>query len=392
MSQINQQSFFFSLDKICNINKPIFVDVNVRNWVEANYETLPKWLKAKENGDKNNYWAIPDANLKFAKDIKNNNIVGRYKLDLQNSNVCELFFDIESNKNPKTMKEVNDRYAGLRQATLRVVNILQRFGIPTDHINIKSSGKGYHVSCIFGNVTQNEFDEYTLTLLYCINLPNSKSSQALGKRWLFGLDTQVTLKRSKIREYGAANEKLNVYHYCSAVTLDQLMSSDKYPFNFDPEKVVYPEVKIYTPTDNFKQKIGLYKIQTHKTQYVQRTESPVNYNNPGNPNDLAKCPLIKSLIESSIKNHHLLHNERVFLSQLYVFFGERGEKALHDIIRNCGDYDEGYTQMQIEWVKRHGRKPITCAWAHKTLNCPPCKGSGGRSPIKFAYKTTEGKL
>ncbi len=373
------------IENVCGVKMPIFEDRSVKDWVEDNYGNLSAWLTAQKNGDKNSYWKVSNADLSRAENVVCSNIVGRQRLTLKNSKVIEAFFDIESNNNAETRSQVNKYYEHLRKAAFRVYYILNnRFKIPEDYIIIKSSGKGYHISVFFANTSEQEFNEYILTLLYCIDLPNSKST-ATNKPWTFGLDLAVTLREGKIRDFGGEHEKLGEYHFCSLVKPSELMLSTKYPFCDCVDSVAYPIIKLFTPTPEFKQRIALYQIPITKTE-VQRDASPPNYNKDGNPDKLCNCPLVASLIAKAGQQHHLLHQERIFLSQLYTFFGERGEQKLHEIISKCSDYDEGYTQMQIDWVKRHDRKPITCDWAKMRVGCPPCKGSGGKSPIKFVFR------
>jgi len=71
----------------------------------------------------------------------------------------------------------------------------------------------------------------------------------------------------------------------------------------------------------------------------------------------------------------------------FIHFGEPSRRKLHEILSHCGDYDEDYTQAIIEHAMRSSYHPCTCRWAKEMrLGCPDsCKGSGGKSPIKFAW-------
>ena len=76
-----QQRFLIELEKAMNVNKPIFLDRNAEEWKNANVGT--------------SIWEIAEDKLTYARNITHNNIVGRYRIDDNNSPThYEIWFDI----------------------------------------------------------------------------------------------------------------------------------------------------------------------------------------------------------------------------------------------------------------------------------------------------------
>jgi Fe-S cluster biosynthesis and repair protein YggX len=75
----------------------------------------------------------------------------------------------------------------------------------------------------------------------------------------------------------------------------------------------------------------------------------------------------------------------------FIHFGESSRNKMHQIISTCNDYDQGYTNQMMHHAMQHNYHPFTCKWAHDMrLECPTdCAGSGGKSPIKFAWTPLE---
>jgi hypothetical protein len=380
----NQKPFLYSLEQVMGVKKPIFIDRNTILWAQY----------LKMTGGDTAIWAINDENLSRVSELKNDYIVGRYKLNLENSEVQELVYDIESNINPTSQIQVNDHFKELREATMQVIRTLLDFGIPQDCIYVKASGKGMHVQTFIKGLTEQQFKTLSDCLLEKIKLPNVKSSECPSDKIVFGLDTSTTTKSvMKLREYGGIHDKLGQYHYCTNVDITKLPKMKTYPFNLNPKEIVYPALKICMFNEEQINKLNEINIQQLTKELVN--DEPINYDRLGNPDDLQKCPLVAYLIEKSKQphpdaRHNLNNNDRIFLSHLYTFFGKAGEQQLHKILENCkDDYKYKLTQYQIESLKRNNHKPITCQWAIREIKNPVCQTCTVRvknTPLNLAVK------
>lgn len=375
-----QRDFFISLEQQLEVKKPLWID---RNLIE--------WRRIEEDiGIK--VWQIREDKLVSATQIRSSNIIGRYKITPKNTekNFWEFWFDIESNHNLTTQTEIQQNFTKLKKATLKVIKALSWFGIPLECIIVKSSGRGFHVHVfILGVRDEAQYRAAMNAIIIRTALPNVKGKDySLLDSIVFGIDRASLKTVTKIREFGAVNDKLQgVFHYCSSIPIDKFPKLRNYPFTFNPDKVVYPEIKIFKVNSQFIRK--LHEVNTKiVTAPLKATTEKAVYDLDGDLKELYNCPLIKALAEKSKEKRHLTNIERVFLSQTFCFFGEEGNKELHNIMSNCSDYDDRYTQYQINSMKRNNRKPVTCEWTRKNVGCPSdCKGSTGKSPIKFAWKT-----
>lgn len=122
-----------------------------------------------------------------------------------------------------------------------------------------------------------------------------------------------------------------------------------------------------------------------------------------------KCPAIMKLWNKAEKNHHLDHEERLFLCSILTYT-EESIWYLHEILRNCSDYNPSKSQAHIDdWVKRRdyaiGGRPYSCDRANSAgIGCGDCdlkakeryQVIGNRmvptgemaspSPIRYAYR------
>lgn len=369
-----QKDFYRMLEQICKVNKPIFINRNLEKWQEVKKQT------GKE------IWAIMDNEMVTAANITEQNIIGRYRIDSSNSDgIYELWFDIDCNKNFITDGEIKKQWKYLSKAGNKLMKALVAFGIPPEYIYMKTSGRGLQFSIFTKGFRDDKQYETALQAIQALSgLPvNIKQSPTKGTIW--GFDSPaIGSSRRKIRGFGGQNDKLaGMIHYCSMITsLDQ----KSYPFIKRAKDVVYPqEVKIFLINKDFINK--LHEIETFaETADTIQDSGDVVYDRAGELEKLYECPLICKLEEKAKKQHHLTNPERVFLSQIFVFFGKAGEQKLHKIIEPCSDYAEDYTQKQIENVKRCNRKPITCEWAKNFNLCPECKGIEKKTPVALAWK------
>lgn len=336
-SEMNQRKFLKLFEELFEIKNPIFV-----------YQ-----------------WDTPEDRLLWAKDVKDTIVLGRYRID------DELWIDLDGRDDTPFKK--------LKDAQLKLIHTLKWFGIPEDCIYVKSSGRGLHTHVFTeGFRSQGQLLQALKAILIKSEIPKKEEHD---DKIPVGLDfARILATRTKIREFGASNGD----HYCTLVDIKKLRKKKSYPKVTSPRSVVYPDIKSFKITKEFIRKVHEIEIEEMVAEFEKGGE--VDFDRFGNVTDLYKCAAVKSLAEKTQAQHHLSNPERVFISQVFAYFGETGTQEIHNILSECTDYDESYTQKQIDSLKRIGRKPVTCRWARERGLCPKdCKGSGGRSPIKFAY-------
>lgn len=337
---MDQKTWLMQFEKTCGIKRPIFLNTT-------------------------DTWEYPDKALKRASELTASPAIGRRKLTLENSDVTELWMDID-NKDGK--------FKDLKKLVEKVHKTLLKFTIPPECIYIKSSGRGFHFE-VFAEGIRGETQYSQIMSAISKTLPKSVAHS-------LGVDTRSKVELTRIRMFGAKNEK----HYCSLITLDQLKRKKKYPTVKKPEDVVYPKIKLFKVTPEFIRNI--HEVETEVWTKPVGTSKDTDFELDGEIENLYKCPLIAKLAEKAKTEHHLTHPERLFILQEFSYFGEEGRQEVHEIMSNCGDYSESYTQKMIDDLMKVGRKPITCKWAREMIGCPAdCKGSGGKSPIKFAFSS-----
>ena len=316
---------------MCNVKKPIFLNTS-------------------------DTWEYPDSALVKAKDLTIDHTVGRYRLTFKNSDVCEIWIDVD-NHDGIPFKQYKQK---------RLIPALQRLnelGISNDYIFPKVSGTGVHLH------------------VFVSELPtNIDVNDMFSKTTTKDVDQRSLVEKQRIREYGAiASTKKG---YCGYISISELMKVRQLPTFKEP---VYPEIKLFKATKEFLFQLSL--VEADKEQEKIEKDVIVDYERDGDFTQLFKCPLIEKLDKKAKTEHHLRHNERLFLMCQFIHFGEESRKKLHEIISQCSDYDESLTQKFIHHAMNANYHPITCRWAKDMrLGCPAdCKGSGGKSPIKFAW-------
>ncbi|MFA5307118.1 MAG: hypothetical protein WC365_06755 [Candidatus Babeliales bacterium] len=371
----HQKDYLIMLEKACKVNKPIFIDRNVEHWQAVK----------KQTGI--DIWAIDDAKMAQASLIAENNIVGRYRVDGSNSDsIYEMWFELDCNRDLKTKEDVKAEWNTIAKAGKKLLYALNSFGVDNDFIQIKSSGRGLHFSVFCSGFRDDK--QYANAMLYIqkqsgLSL-NIKQSESKGV--VFGFDSPaIASSRRKIRELGGQNDKLSgMTHY---VSLLSNLDGKSYPFVTKAKDVVYPsEIKIFEVTKDFINKMHEFETSIDTKDSVQDTGEVV-YERDGEITKLHECPLIAKIAQDAQNKVHITNPQRIFLSQTFTFFGEAGEREVHRILAFDDDYSEGYTQNQLENVKKNNRKPITCKWARDKDLCPTeCNGLTFKSPVGLAWK------
>lgn len=344
---MSQKEFLLELEQTCAVKEPIFI--NSRD-----------------------SWDVPDSALKWAKDLMNLPSIGRYRLTLENSDVSELWFDLEAPEGSK--------FSDLAKLALTTIKLIQSFGIKQEYIYKKLSGHGIHIQVFILGLRSTD---QLLMLAKVIHqkLPMSKTHS-------LGSDSRCLVKHQKIREFGGENGE----HYTTAVKLKDLQSAKrkkKYPINKKADAVVYPKIKVFECTSQMIRRMheleGEFIFEEEKKTYG----TEMDYDKDGDVQSLYKCPTIKRIANKAKTEEHITHMERLGIATVFMPYGEEGLKEIHKIIGYCKDYklDNGiYTQWVIDDLKKRGYKPMRCETFRERVGCPEdCKGSGGKSPFKFAW-------
>ena len=381
-----QKDYLLMLEKACKVNKSIFIDRNVEKWQ----------LVEKSTGIK--VWAIDDAKLSNAAGIVENNIIGRYRVDNTNSDgIYEIWEELDCNHDLRDKETVKKCWPDIAKAAKKLLAAFNSFGISSDYIQIKTSGRGLHFSVFCtGFRDEKQYFDATLYIQKASGLSmNIKQSESKGI--VFGFDSAaIGSSRRKIRELGGQNDKLaGMTHYVSLVTNLECKS---YPFVTKPKDVIYPsEIKIFEVTRDFVNKMHEFETE-EDTKETKQSDAKVLYNLTGDASLLLGCPLIAKIDKDGDKclqckdqrchecSSHATNPHRIFLSQTFPFFGETGEKMMHRILSKRPDFNERYTQNQIENVKKNNRKPITCKWAQSKKLCPDGCTHKINTPVTLAWK------
>lgn len=82
------------------------------------------------------------------------------------------------------------------------------------------------------------------------------------------------------------------------------------------------------------------------------------------------CAAFHDLRIKANSDHHLTHDERLALACVLINV-EDGDRTVHEVIRNCQDYDATITQGQLDYLRKRRMSPITCRWM---IEQDLCKG------------------
>ncbi|MBC8394000.1 MAG: hypothetical protein H8E17_15720 [Deltaproteobacteria bacterium] len=117
------------------------------------------------------------------------------------------------------------------------------------------------------------------------------------------------------------------------------------------------------------------------------SEKYLRLNIPQGPEKvIERCLALKLLREKVKQQHHLTHDERLFiLFTMLAFAGGEGEKTVHELMQQASDYDFKRTQYFIDHAKHRAYKPFLCQKAQAKGICPladPCPAVGDyRTPL-----------
>lgn len=327
----NQKDFLLKLEDLCGVKKALWI--NSQDTFAVSYESLVR-----------------------ARDLTVEHSIGRLRFTNDNSDVTEIWIDIDNHDGIGWKEYKNTR---LKPAFDRIVS----FGIPPQYIYPKISGTGVHLH------------------VFLTGLPfNIDQKDIWVKTTDEGSDTRSRVEKTKLREFGAVASTGK--GFAGYVSMAELMKARSLPTLKEPK---YPKIKLFKCTKDFLLKVAMTKVDKQQKKVVG--DGIVDYERDGDFQNLYKCPAMKILANKAKIDHHLLHNERLFVMSQLLHFGKESRQEIHNIMKNCSDYDEEYTQKMIDYAIQNNYHPFTCKWAREMLMpCPAdCKGSGGKSPLKFAW-------
>ena len=195
------------------------------------------------------------SNLVFAKHLTQEQIQGRYRLNLNDSTlgIQEFFFDAEwsafseDGREIKVVtKSITDKYfPRLKRAAKKLIFPVMKY-IPKRFIYIRASGTGLHlVFFLRGLQSMSEWELITRFFILKSRLKNTKHADRL----VFGLDTETMLSSDrKIAEFGSWNKlkkdfkkEVSYLNYATYLSVDDFFRAKHYPFCSDFNSATYPE-------------------------------------------------------------------------------------------------------------------------------------------------------
>lgn len=325
---MDQKTFLITEEKLFGIKEPIYLN----------------------SGDT---WEVRNESLVHAAEVTVEHAIGRKRLTLKNSEVIEIWVDTDNHENLE--------FKDYKEKLLNSYNRLLSLGIPAEYIYPKLTGRGVHLHVFISGLP-----------------PNFDPADLLMKATCKDADPVSLRQSQRVREFGACASTGKGYT-TYAPDLSKLRNLPVC------EETTYPELKVFKATKQFIATLSF--IEMDQKQEHNEHEELVDYERDGDPQQLFKCPLLKQLSEKAKTKHHLYHNDRLFVMSQFLHFGDESRKIIHTIMNNCSDYDPDYTNQMIQHAMNSNYHPFTCKWAHDmALGCPAdCQGSGGKSPLKFAW-------
>jgi|GEM_PF-1022178 len=281
-----------------------------------------------------------------------------------------------SSINDETQKEVKNK-------TLRLKVAAMNLGIRKNQIIVEFSGRrGYHVWLFF----ENEIPCYQAYSL--AKLIRSKSS----------VDCEFFPKQDRIDPVTGLGSAIKLPFGIHKATSQRSVIVDE-AFNpyADQDGCLSKAEPVAVKTVQeilLKNNLPLEKKESLEDRLDVSSDVVYDYDTRGGSLErlMSNCKMLKEFKDEAEKNMHIRHDKRVVISNLLAFLGEEGEKMIHNIMAACDDYDEVYTQGQIEYRKKKGYKPITCQKLKEQGLCShDCglkpKAGKNASPIQLCFTT-----
>lgn len=282
-----------------------------------------------------------------------------------------LYFDFDS-----------ETLEGPQDDVKKLVDYLLQ-NIPEEAIRIYFTGaKGFHVEC----------EAVSLGITPSNNLPNLFryiAEQLRDDLTLSTTDFSVYDQRRMWRLPNSQHQKTKSFKIPLTRTelnlsIDEIKELAKEP---RPENIPH---LVFNPTANAWYREWGYKQEADKV--ISLEERIARFNKMGtnaihkaydgdlifDPEALFKnCPSILGLWDKAEREHHLLHEERLFLCSILTY-SEEAINYLTTILSNCTDFNLEKSRSHIDdWIRRRemgiGGRPFSCARARSAgVGCGSC--------------------
>ena len=360
-------------------------------------EQLPPNEKNKANWNKvegNN----ADFETALLSHFKGTRTIGAYTIILTGENKdccknCTFDFDI-SIAERKEAKRADDKdkeelfkkaIDSLETQVRAFVDYLIRIGIAVENILVSFSGyKGFHVDIFFNEpLPAKTVYEFANSLKKGAKLPDKlevfpkqpgvSSSSAYGSLVKLPLGVhKLTGKRARFISLAESDESsfgtpFDYLRRTKRMTIDDVSAI------MDNLTMIDLDMPTYHSTNG-----GEIKDLSKPPTYASLTKM------------MTKCVALRRIEKKAKEGGHLVHDERLALLTLCIYFGDEGNKRLHKIMSYCSDYSQEYTQKQWVYAKdEHKYIPMKCVTMQQSHicagNCAEIISRDGSSPIKLAY-------
>ena len=331
-------------------------------------EKLYKAVVTREDAyavqSKNGYQKV-DSNLTIEKYLDNEVTIGAYLLD--NSNQVRCFcVDIDVNKD--AMEAANNSIEEflliLQNQVKDIVWVLQRADIQP---LIEFSGKkGYHVWGFFSDPVPAKRVRIMLNSF-------EKEFRVIDNR----LHWELFPKQDKVDKDG--------YGSLIKLPLQVHKGTKKETFFVTKEFMEYLPVNIpfIEPA-----KLGDYEeqetVEDLRSERTERSSPPQNMQRM-----IDNCEALRKLIEKAEREHECSNDDRVWMANLFLPFGEKGRQKVHKVLRHVNNYDKDKTNRHLDSLKG---TPSLCEKMCPITKCDRVKPTNYTSPIGFAYQREPGDI
>ena len=313
-----------------------------------------------------------------------------------------LYFDLDSDQADEAYRD-----------TIKLVRYLVQY-IPREGIRVYFSGsKGFHVECeavVLGITPSN-----TLPDLYRYIAGELRSQLELTT-----IDFAVYDARRIWRLPNTINQKTNLYKIPLTgdlfdSSLEAIKEAAKNPIQEDIQGLTFnAKANEWYREWTYKQDAGkqismqerMDRFNKHGTNLIQKGYDEEQIFDPESL--FTHCPALLKIWEKAEREHHLLHDERLFLCSILTYTDEAIE-YLFKILSNCDDFNYDKSKSHIDdWIRRReadrGGHPYSCEKVNAMgIGCGNCAlkpiekkqkvgshwvGSGEYSqpsPYRFAY-------
>ena len=337
------------LNRIIRVQKdkePVFWDVNQIQ------------VFAEENNNTGIYTSVWQYNKKSLTEV---------------SKLGNLYFDLDSEDSVEAYNE-----------SKRLVLFLRECGIPDSGVRVYFTGsKGFHVECEAVCLGIKAGENLATLFRYIANDIRDK----LG---LTTLDFAVYDERRMWRVPYTIHQSTGLYK-CELRDLELQSIGDIRSYARQPERLPVPEQEFnyqanewyreytYRLEEDKKPKYSdselLERFMKHGTKILKKRDDSDREFDPVRL--FEGCPSILKWWEYAEKNHDLPHEARLFLCSILTYT-EESIYYLHEILKNCSDYNWERSQSHInDWIRRRemgiGGRPYTCERANSAgVGCGDC--------------------